>query len=74
MMIGGTIAVRRTTDEVERHNNLWGLGMGASAVMLVYPPWWMLWRGGLVGEPSHVALFLLLVAISTAFYLWKKFR
>jgi hypothetical protein len=74
MMVAGTVAVRRTTDELERHNNLWGLGMGASAVMLIYPPWWMLWRGGLVGEPSHTALFLLLVAISTFFYLWKKYR
>ena len=74
MILAGTVAMKRTTDELERHNNLYGLGMGASALMLFYPPWWMLWRGGLLPEPSHLILFLGLVAISTAFYLWKKYR
>jgi hypothetical protein len=74
MMIFGTIAMKRVTDEVEVHNNLYGMAVGGSMVMLAYPPWWMLWRGDVVREPSHEALFLLLFLSAIAAYLWKKYR
>jgi hypothetical protein len=73
-MIVGTIAMKRMTDEVEIHNNLWGMAIGGSAVLLVYPPWWMLWRGEVAPEPGHEALFLLLFASAILAYLWKKYR
>ena len=74
MMIFGTLAMKRVTDEVELHNNVFGMAVGGSAVMLVYPPWWMLWRGEVVAEPSHAALFLLLFLAAIGAYLWKKYR
>jgi drug/metabolite transporter (DMT)-like permease len=73
-MIVGTVMMKRFTDELEMHNNIFGLAVGASALLLVYPPWLMLWRGGLVGEPSHGALFLAMFLPAMATYLWKKYR
>jgi hypothetical protein len=70
----GTVLGRRLTDELERSNNQYGLAMGASAVLLVYPAWWILWRGRVVMEPQHGALFILLFAVAVAAYGWKKFR
>ena len=73
-MIVGTVMMKRFTDEVEMHNNIFGLAVGASALTLVYPPWVMLWRGGLVGEPTHLPMFLVMFVPATATYLWKKYR
>jgi uncharacterized membrane protein YidH (DUF202 family) len=73
-MIWGTWAYKRVADELEMQNNLWGTAVGGSALLLVYPPWWILWRGGLVGEPVHEALFLLLFVTAIGAYLWKKYR
>lgn len=73
-MIAGTVLMKRFTDEVEMHNNLFGLAVGASALMLVYPPWLLLWRGGLVPEPGHEPLFLVTIVPAVIAYLWKKYR
>jgi len=74
MMVVGTVAMKRVTDEVEIHNNLYGMAIGGSAVLLVYPPWWILWRGEVLPEPPHEALFLLFFGSALVAYLWKKFR
>ena len=74
MMIGGSYAMFRVTDEVEVDNNVRGLAAGGGALLLVYPAWWMLWQGGLVAEPTHDALFLLMFGAALAYYLWKKYR
>lgn len=74
MMTLGTWAMIRITDEVEVYNNVLGLAAGAGAVLLVYPSWWMLWRGGLVREPTHDAVFLLMFGAALIAYLWKKYR
>lgn len=74
LMIVGTYVMKKVTDELEMHNNILGLAVGASALLLVYPPWLMLWRGGLVGEPGHGALFLVMFLPAMATYLWKKYR
>ena len=74
VILAGTVAMKRMTDELELHNNLYGVAMGGSAVLLVYPPWWLLWRGEVVPEPGHEILFLLLFASAMLAYLWKKYR
>jgi len=72
-MIAGSIAMRRVADELEMHNNLWGLAIGASALIFVYPPWWLLWRGEVLPEPTHEGLFLLLFVATALGYGWKKY-
>lgn len=74
MMVLGSYAMVRVTDEVEVRNNVVGLAAGGAALLLCYPPWWMLWRGGLVPEPTHLAMFLLMFGPALAVYVWKKYR
>ena len=72
--VGGTYAMVRITDEVEIHNNVWGFAAGSAALFVVYPVWCALWRGGLVPEPTHFALFAIAAVVSFLAYLWMKYR
>lgn len=73
-MIGGCWMLGRRADEVERHNNLWSTAIGGSVLLIGYPAWYLLWRGGLVVEPIHEIMFLAFYAVAIGAYLWKKFR
>ena len=41
---------------------LWFSSYGASAFVVAYPAWFLLWKGGLLPEPHHLALFLIFYA------------
>ncbi|MDQ3140195.1 MAG: hypothetical protein M3Q15_05665 [Pseudomonadota bacterium] len=73
-IVVGTIAYKRYSDELDIQANIWGSAVGASALLLTYPVWWILWRGQLVGEPVHETLFLLMFGSALLGYLWKKYR
>lgn len=73
-VIVGTIVYFRQVDELERRNNYWANATGCNAVLIGYPVWYLLWRGGLVSEPTHESVFVVLIAATTLAYLWKKFR
>lgn len=64
----------RLIDELEREDNRWAGFMAANALMIVYPVWYLLWRGGLVAEPSHEALFVGFWASVLAAYVYRKLR
>ena len=61
-------------DELETRDNMWGATAAATVVLFVYPPWLLLWRAQLMGEPSHYAIYGLLIASYTVVYLWRKAR
>jgi len=73
-MIWGTMALMPRMDELELQDNLWGSTFGAGVTMLVYLPWYILWRGGWLPEPSHEVLIGLLMVVAVAVYLWRKSR
>jgi hypothetical protein len=73
-MLFGTFAMRSVSDELEVHNNVWGLAAGGFALLIVYPAWWMLWRGQVAPEPGHEPLFWVMFVSATITYLWKKLR
>jgi cation transport ATPase len=64
----------RVSDEVELRNNVGALAAGGTAYALVYPAWYFLWRGGLVPEPIHEALFVVAFLTTMTAYLWKRYR
>ncbi|MBX9815602.1 MAG: hypothetical protein K2X76_12945 [Sphingomonas sp.] len=64
----------RGMDEVARRDHYRGAVWALNVYLLLYPSWFLLWRGGLVSEPSHRALFLITVATSMIVYLWSKWR
>lgn len=70
-MIGGGLLLRRFTDEVERQQSYRAGSVAAAALMIVYPTWYLLWKGGFVVEPIHWVLFILFwlsLALATIWY------
>ncbi|MGC6399696.1 hypothetical protein ACNI3Q_03840 [Sphingomonas sp. FW199] len=64
----------KATDEVERANNRFAAVYAFNAYLTGYPVWFVLWKGGLVPEPDHRAIFVGLYVLMIVLYLWKKFR
>lgn len=70
----GTWIVTRTIDEHELNLNLWAAAFGGSVFIVVYPVWFLLWKGRLVAEPDHLVLFLLYIVAVGVGYALKKAR
>lgn len=67
------VYLRRDSDELEVLNNLWALAGAGSMLIVGYPCWYVLWRGGLVPEPSHEIVFGLAYLTLVLIYLWRKY-
>ena len=63
-------------DMIDEHE-VRAIGDGQSAatagVIVAYPVWYVLWRGGLVPEPSHEALYATLVLFSAGVFVLRKY-
>ena len=73
-VIGGGWALARHTDEFELQRQYKAVAVAALVYMLVYPVWFALWMGGLVGEPMHAILFgafWLSLAAASLFYRFR---
>jgi hypothetical protein len=73
-VIGGGVLMNTVMDELERQRGYKAVSFAGTALMVVYPTWFLLWRGGLVPEPVHWILFILFwlnLALAT---LWYRFR
>lgn len=73
-VIGGGLLLRSVTDEVERQNAYKAASFAGMALMLVYPVWFVLWKGGFVAEPVHWMLFLLFWLSLALASLYYRFR
>lgn len=58
----GTYYMLRQIDEHTMREQLWFSSYGATAFVIAYPAWFLLWKGGLLPEPHHLALFLIFYA------------
>ena len=58
-MLIGSVLLSKNTDEVQRDIYYKMSGLAGSVYVVVYPAWFMLWKGGFVPEPSHWILFIL---------------
>lgn len=56
-MLFGSIALSRLMDEVERVRSYKAAAFAGSVYLVVYPVWFLLWKGGFLIEPIHWALF-----------------
>jgi hypothetical protein len=66
--------MNRVMDEVDRQRGYKAASFAGTVLIVVYPAWYFLWRGGLVVEPIHwllFGLFWLSLAFAT---LWYRFR
>ena len=72
--IGGTFLMNAVLDEVDRQRSYKAMNVAGTALIVVYPAWYMLWRGGLAVEPIHWALFALFGLSLALATLWYRFR
>ncbi len=73
-MLGGSLALARHMDELEKENNYKAAAFAGTVYILVYPVWFLLWKGGFVTEPIHWALFVLFWFAMAGAYLYYRFR
>jgi hypothetical protein len=73
-VVAGSIIRHRRRDELERRDNLIAGAVGSNLVMLGYPLWFFLWKGGLVGMLPHWALFAVAFFGSMITYSYLKLR
>jgi hypothetical protein len=74
VMIGGSLLLHTVTDELDRQRGYKAASLAGLTLMLVYPIWFLLWRGGFVPEPVHwmlFALFWLSLALATLYYRFR---
>ena len=71
---GGGILMNSVMDEVERQRGYKAVSFAGAALMVVYPTWFLLWKGGFVPEPVHWMLFVLFwlsLALASLFYRFR---
>jgi hypothetical protein len=73
-VIGGGILLNTVMDEVERQRGYKAVSFAGTVLMVVYPTWFLLWRGSFVAEPVHWMLFLLFWLSLALATLWYRFR
>jgi hypothetical protein len=73
-IVGGSIALHGNTDELERQNQYKAVAISAGVYMLLYPSWFMLWKGGHVPEPHHGIVFVVFWLSLAGASLWYRFR
>lgn len=73
-VVGGTWWYKTAVDELEIRINLWAMAVAGHAILLTYPVWWLMWRGGVFIEPNAHIMFGALYFVMLAAYCWKKFR
>lgn len=73
-MLLGSVALSRLTDEVERSRNYKSAAFAGGVYLIVYPVWFLLWKGGFVGEPVHWLLFILFWVSLAVAAIYYRFR
>ena len=73
IVVGGLV-LRRQTDEVALHNQYRATSAAATSFVVVYPLWYLLWKGGFVPEPMHVVIYVIFIATALAATAWYRFR
>lgn len=73
-VVGGSFWLKRHIDEIEQAAQLWGIAAAGTVVTVLYPIWYLLWRGQMIAEPNAHIMFGTLYVVMVAAYLWKKFR
>jgi hypothetical protein len=70
----GSWLLYRQVDELQRQVYGKAAMVAASAVIILYPVWWILWMGALAPEPIHWVIFLTLYVIYAGGSLYYRYR
>ena len=72
--IGGSLLLVNSLDEVERANNYKAAAFAAGVYVMVYPVWFVLWKGQFLPEPSHWMIFIAVWLSLMGSYLYYRLR
>ena len=61
-------------DELERRDSLLGTAATGWTILIGFPCWFLLWKGGLVPAPDALWLFAASFTACTGYYLYRKLR
>ena len=73
-ILGGSLLLNGVMDEVERQRSYKAVSFAGAVLILVYPIWFLLWKGGFVVEPIHWVIFVLFWLSLALASLWYRFR
>jgi hypothetical protein len=73
-VITGAVLLKRQTDEVALAQQTKGTALAGSMLVLVYPLWYILWKGGFVIEPMHTVIYVLFLLTALGGMLYYRFR
>jgi hypothetical protein len=73
-VVGGGVLLNRVADDFDRQLGYKTVSFAGTVLMVVYPIWYVLWRGDLAPEPIHWVLFLLFWLSLVLAYLFYRFR
>jgi peptidoglycan/LPS O-acetylase OafA/YrhL len=62
------------TDELDRRDTQWASTFALNIYIVGYAVWYLWWRGGLVREPMHEAIFVATMVVMMAAYGFKKIK
>jgi len=70
----GSWKLMQVSDEHERVIHTKTTVVAGNVMLIGYPTWFILWKGGLVPEPDALWLFLAGIISSALAFAWYKFR
>jgi hypothetical protein len=70
----GSWKLMQVSDELERVVHTKTTVVAGNVMLIGYPTWFMLWKGGLVPEPDALWLFAAGIFSSALAYAWYKYR
>ena len=73
-MIGGTIVMQGVMDEHERERTYKAASFSAALLLIGYPIWFLLWKGGFTAAPVHWIMYVVFVAGTLLASLYYRFR
>lgn len=73
-IVAGSLLLQGSMDELERHNGYKAGTFAAAVYIVLYPIWFLLWKGGFVAEPIHWVVFVIFWLSLLAGHLWYRFR
>ena len=73
-LAAGTMLLDKSIDELERHRTYKAITIPATAYLVVYPVWFLLWKAELVVEPIHWLLFVGFMVTFIGSAIYYRFR
>ena len=70
----GSVLLKNRIDEVERMQTYKAVTVAGTSYMIVYPVWFLLWKGSMVPEPIHWLLFIGFWALLIGSALYYRIR